>query len=315
MFPSYSTGTVSIESGATTVVGEGADWGRANAREGDELYIKVSGDFVGPWKVMEVNSEDTELTVLAWPHATVEDADYKLMHSSTERVGGTRSLEDLDRVVATLHADGFYYFVPSDAVAPDPSLGDNGQYARQPATGKEWYKENDAWVFLGTFGAVSFQGAWSSATEYSINMIVTRLGKAYYAKRITLNDPPESSPDDWGLLIDNGDTIIFSLYDADRPYSAEQFFKFVAYTTTIFPQNLTASRATADVAATASAVFSLQKNGVEFATITFAMGATTGTFVCAADTTFSAGDIFTVVAPNPRDTTLAGVALTIVVSR
>lgn len=72
-----------------------------------------------------------------------------------------------------------------------------------------------------------------------------------------------------------------------------------------FPAGLTLSRLKALVAATGSSVFSLKKNGTEFATLTFGAAGTTATIVAASETTFSSGDILTLVAPVTADATLA----------
>jgi hypothetical protein len=85
----------------------------------------------------------------------------------------------------------------------------------------------------------------------------------------------------------------------------------VMTTTVEFASGLTLSRAVAGEAATASSVFSLQKNGAEFATITFAASGTVGTFVCASDTSFASGDVFSIVTPSPRDATLGDISLTV----
>jgi len=77
------------------------------------------------------------------------------------------------------------------------------------------------------------------------------------------------------------------------------------------PANLTSSQAVAQTAATASTVYSIQKNAVEFGTITFAAAGTVGTFVAASSATFVAGDILSIVAPTPADTTLADIDITL----
>lgn len=109
---------------------------------------------------------------------------------------------------------------------------------------------------------------------------------------------------------------VFSRYDLifdvpSRPASGSTLGKWVAPSPVTFKAGLTESAANADTAATASTVFSLKKNGTEFATVTFAASGTTATFVCAADTTFAAGDVLTMVAPT-RDNTLADIAFTVV---
>jgi len=71
------------------------------------------------------------------------------------------------------------------------------------------------------------------------------------------------------------------------------------------------SRARADVAATASATFTMLKNGVSFGTFNFAAAASTATFTAATDTIFDVGDRLTITAPSPADATLADVFVTL----
>jgi hypothetical protein len=82
-----------------------------------------------------------------------------------------------------------------------------------------------------------------------------------------------------------------------------------------FPAGLTGSIATASVAATASAAFSVQKNGVSAGTITFAAGATSGTFAAASAITLAAGDILSISAPGAADATLANVGIVLAGTR
>lgn len=120
-----------------------------------------------------------------------------------------------------------------------------------------------------------------------------------------------------GLWVYQGiTTAIFSRYDlasfdTDRPASGELLLKIYPPGVT-FREDMTDSAAGAEVAATAEAVFSLTKNGTQFATLTFAAASATGVFACAADTAFTTGDILRVIAPNPRDATLSGVAATFI---
>lgn len=80
----------------------------------------------------------------------------------------------------------------------------------------------------------------------------------------------------------------------------------------LFPSGAAASFAKATTAATASTVFSISKNGTPFATVTFGIGSSTGTFTQASDSTFVAGDIFRIDGPATADATLAGVSITLV---
>lgn len=72
------------------------------------------------------------------------------------------------------------------------------------------------------------------------------------------------------------------------------------------------SVAIAEVAATASAEFDLQRNGSSIGTVTFAAAATTGSISVASTTSFSAGDRISLTAPSSQDDTLADVGITFV---
>ena len=78
-----------------------------------------------------------------------------------------------------------------------------------------------------------------------------------------------------------------------------------------FPAALAGSQGVAAVTASATAVFSIRKNGTEFATMQFAASASTATFTAATATDFAAGDILTIVAPNPADSTLADIGFSL----
>jgi len=77
-----------------------------------------------------------------------------------------------------------------------------------------------------------------------------------------------------------------------------------------FPSGFSGSRAVCVVAPTAEAVFSIQANGVEIGTITFAIGETAGVFAGAAGN-LDSSDILTIVAPNPQDASLSDIGITL----
>jgi putative tail protein len=70
------------------------------------------------------------------------------------------------------------------------------------------------------------------------------------------------------------------------------------------PAGLTNSVCTAGTAATASTTFNILRNGINFATMNFGIGATTATFTLAANENFISGDVLTIV-PTRTDATLA----------
>lgn len=73
------------------------------------------------------------------------------------------------------------------------------------------------------------------------------------------------------------------------------------------PANFVGSIARSDVAATAQSVFTIKKNDTTVASITFALGATTGTFSVQGAITFIESDKFSIVAPSTVDSTLADI--------
>ncbi len=112
--------------------------------------------------------------------------------------------------------------------------------------------------------------------------------------------------------------VAVAIWDPGRPGAAEIVWQCVFDVPVEFPTDFASvnatSRSRADTAATAAAVYSICKNGVEFGTLTFAPAATIGVFDSAA-TAFAAGDRLTIIAPDPRDDTLAQIAITLAGTR
>lgn len=77
----------------------------------------------------------------------------------------------------------------------------------------------------------------------------------------------------------------------------------------ILPAGASGSFGTAEIAPAANATFSIQKNGVEIATATFAAAATVASFVAAAAIAFVPGDRLRVVGPDPSDASLSNFAI------
>mgnify|MGYP000034033753 CR=1 FL=1 len=111
-----------------------------------------------------------------------------------------------------------------------------------------------------------------------------------------------------------GDRYEISNWDSDRPASGEEVIAHIITTNVSFPAGFTESYARALVASTGAAAYSIQKNGVQIGTLTFT-GSTTGVFAMASPAAFVAGDRFSLVAPNPRNSTLSGVSMTVVGTR
>ena len=93
-----------------------------------------------------------------------------------------------------------------------------------------------------------------------------------------------------------------------KPAAGATVKRFVAFRAFSIPSGVTNAKANAGTAATASAVFNLQKNGATFGTMTFAADGTVPTWAAATATSFAAGDVFSIVAPASQDATLADIA-------
>lgn len=94
------------------------------------------------------------------------------------------------------------------------------------------------------------------------------------------------------------------------PANGEMVLLFVAPRAFRIPANAAGSRLKAGTAATGSSVFSIQKNGVQFLTVTVAASGTTATFA-SSQTDFAAGDVLRIVAPAIADASLADIAITL----
>lgn len=77
-----------------------------------------------------------------------------------------------------------------------------------------------------------------------------------------------------------------------------------------FPSGAASSYATASVASTGAPVFTFNKNGAPFATVTYTASAS-GVWAQASDATFAAGDLLEVDGPATADGTLADVGMTL----
>lgn len=124
------------------------------------------------------------------------------------------------------------------------------------------------------------------------------------------------------LLYGNGSTLLQLAegappYDiggsvAGQPGLGAVLLRFPFPRAVRFMAGMAGSRGIAADAASATAVFTLRKNGVDFGTMEFAASASVATFTAASDTDFAIGDILTMVAPNPVDATLADVGFSLV---
>ncbi|WP_247337463.1 carbohydrate-binding protein [Bradyrhizobium sp. 147] len=196
---SYSTGTVSVGAGGTTVTGVGTIWNDGSAKPGDILQI---GNFQS---VISDVTDGTHLVIPPWGGGAQAGVAYKIWQVSPQRFAGAEAMATVNKLVAAFNTTGFFVFVSSIAIVPDPSLGDDGQYALQPTTGKMWVKTGGAWVYLGIFKAFQLTGAWSGATAYEVGDVVTLSGSSYVCVLDHTNHTPPNTTY-WQLLASKGDT-------------------------------------------------------------------------------------------------------------
>src|ERR1700750_407846 len=117
-FPSYSTGTVSVNAGGTVIEGAGAIWSGVNARAGDDIVIG------GHTVIIEDVIDPSHLAIDAWPFADVPPGTaYRIVQRSPLRFAGGQASADVIDLIAALETSGFYVFVAPELTTPDPSLG------------------------------------------------------------------------------------------------------------------------------------------------------------------------------------------------
>ncbi|MET4739707.1 hypothetical protein ABIF73_003846 [Bradyrhizobium japonicum] len=197
---SYSTGTVAVSADGTTVTGTSTIWSSAgNVKPGD---LFQSGHFCVP--ITDV-TDDTHLVITPWPGSTLSGASYVVWKVSQQRIVGETYARDVDKMVGAFNTSGFFVFVDVNQTVPDPSLGDDGQYAFQPTTGKTWAKVAGVWSYLGIYKAFQLKGAWSGATAYAANDVVTLSGSSYVCVLDHTNHTPPNATY-WQLLASKGDT-------------------------------------------------------------------------------------------------------------
>lgn len=176
----YVTGTVSVSANGTVVTGSGTIWTGTNAFEGDRIVIDDEQDVL-----ITGITDATHLTIPKWPYGNKSAVSYAIYKTSALRFDDVQIAQDLQDQVAALNTAGFIVFVDPTLSAPDPSLGDNGQYATQPNTGKWWIKTAGVWV-LTTAPLAGYGG--TSSTSLAIGtgskVFTTQAGLAYNGARV-----------------------------------------------------------------------------------------------------------------------------------
>lgn len=297
----YNTGVLTIVQGSATAHIEGALL-TTQAVRGDHVLC------AGLLMFVDTVIDDENFTCdPPWAGVSQVDADYVLLKTSWSRWDPAILQQKVRELLAYYKGVGFFYFVEGDE--PDPGQGKNGDFALKVNGGpwKVWEMQNGLWVFQGTTTELSFFPTFDMAHTYFVNDIVPWIGKLYRSKvGPNLGNQPDLSPTQWEIILSNGDRYDIQFFDTDRPVSGELVNKLYPNGVT-FHVGLSSSYASAEVASTATAVYSFKKNATIFATLTFSAGNPVGVWSCLVETTFGAGDKFTQIAPSPRDATLSGV--------
>lgn len=200
-FPSYSTGTIAIAANAAVAIGTGTNWNNANVMPGDLLIV------AGHQVIIEDVTDITHLAIDAWPFTAVAAATaYKVVQCSPIRFGSGQAMLKVNQLVQILNGMGTIYAVTGSA--PDPSIGDDGQYALKTnaVPWVLWLKVGGVWVNQGTPVGTNYRGAWGPAVNYAPNDTVTSGGQSYISKTNNINKSPPTNTSDWDLLAAKGDT-------------------------------------------------------------------------------------------------------------
>jgi hypothetical protein len=108
--------------------------------------------------------------------------------------------------------------------------------------------------------------------------------------------------------------ISFALSIVDQPLDGQIItISIPSYLVVTIAEAMDGSNGKSSVQAAAQADFDVQRNGVSVGTIRFGATETSPSFIMATETEYdgSAGDYMTIICPNPADTTLANIGITI----
>lgn len=161
---------------------------------------------------------------------------------------------------------------------------------------------------------------WGSAgtheRDHDINSTADHNGVAGATENNLISFDANKLPKDSGIAVSDITIAITKsqIYDVactfnSMPGSGAIILRIPFVRSVTFPASMTGSRGVLGTAPTNQADFDLRKGnngngGVSFGTMRFAAAATTATFISAAGASFVAGNVLTVVAPNPQDPTL-----------
>ncbi|MCA6107717.1 hypothetical protein [Bradyrhizobium cenepequi] len=138
--------------------------------------------------------------------------DVRYRDESALRFAGATAMESVNKMVAALNTNGIPVIVPPTETEPDPSLGEEDQYAIQPGAYKFWLKTGGVWVFQGVYRGFNPTGPYDNDRTYSIGDVASSGGTSY----VWLHDEPGSghAPPNatyWQVLAAKGDGATVSV--------------------------------------------------------------------------------------------------------
>lgn len=315
----YAEGTIAIGAAATTVVGTGTFWGPFATQ-----FCMVIVPGKGAAIVTEV-VDDTHLTIPAWQGAAIlAGSDYQLVNFPLSSLQATKQLRDF---LEMARRQGFSYIVPDDEEPNDAVGFDADEDAALPATIAIrlnpkpivfWKRVDGHYVFQGNFVGIGQQGngLWDAETDFLVGTVASHLGIAYTSLQApNVNHPPASSPAYWSVFVTGGSRFELDVSAPGRPAPGEVLIRRRFTADAVFPATLPESILAADVAATATAVFTHKRNGVTVGASTIAAANTHATHSVAADIAMAEDGLYELIAPSPADATLAGLTGTFVAYR
>lgn len=135
----YDTGTVSITTNTTSLVGVGTSWS-LTILEGDWFYA------VGLVGMVDTVVDDTHITLrMPWAGSTLVAAAYFIEKMAIQRYQSAAVFEKVTDLVAIMDAAAVYVVTGS---TPDNGIGEDGQTALKLNAGpwKSWVKVTGVWV-------------------------------------------------------------------------------------------------------------------------------------------------------------------------
>lgn len=277
----YSDGQITLTNGSTMMVGTGTAWQLALITGG---LVLVTGQLAVA-AIATVSSDVQAALALPWP-GTSGTFDYVIFRETAQSAKGTEANDRLAQIA--------YKYETGTFLQPDASgtLAQRAAFDDVDPDPVFIYIRDDVDPFIVYFKKSATHADWS-------------IGSALKGASGTPGAPGINGV---------GDKYSVAIHDPGRAGSGEVIAEFLFDTVVTFPLNLAGSPNKAGIAATSTAVWSLRKNGVQFATLTFAAAGTVGVFA-GPSTAFSNGDLLSVVAPSPRDATLSNVKMNLAGNR